>query len=70
MQHLVEDIADTRLGDTDFDGRVDFVDFLALAINFGNQDAVWNEGDFDGDGTVGFTDFLLLAENFGFERER
>ena len=68
VTHLVENIVESRLGDANFDGRVDFMDFLALANNFGNQDAVWNEGDFDGDGTVGFTDFLLLAENFGFER--
>lgn len=68
VQYLVEEIAGTRLGDADFSGRVDFVDFLALANNFGNQDAVWDEGDFDGDAIVGFDDFLLLAENFGFQQ--
>lgn len=69
VQHLVEDIGGTRLGDADFDGRVDFIDFLALANNFGKQDSVWDEGDFDGDGTVGFDDFLMLAQNFGFDGE-
>ena len=68
VTHLVENIVESRLGDSNLDGRVDFIDFLALANNFGKQDALWDDGDFDGDGMVGFDDFLLLAENFGFER--
>ena len=51
-------------GDTDANGEVNFLDFLALAENFG-QDGGWGQGDFDGDGQVAFLDFLALAENFG-----
>lgn len=51
-------------GDTNFDGQVDFADFLILSGAFGTQ-GTWDVGDFDGDGLVGFSDFLLLSANFG-----
>ena len=51
-------------GDTNFDGEVNFIDFLALAENFGEAGG-WERGDFSGDGQVDFLDFLSLAENFG-----
>ena len=62
---LIEDILGTKRGDVDLNGRVDFLDFLALAQNFGKQEATWSDGDFDGDGSVSFLDFLSLAQNFG-----
>lgn len=65
---LVEDIANTKLGDTEFDGDVDFIDFLVLSTNFGMEDATWTDADFDGSGAVDFADFLMLASNFGFDR--
>lgn len=53
-------------GDADENGEVNFLDFLALANNFGKQvDATLADGDFDGDGEVSFLDFLVLANNFG-----
>ena len=51
-------------GDADFDGKVQFSDFLALSRNF-DQPGDWWEGDFDGSGMVEFADFLLLSRNFG-----
>ena len=62
----IDDVSITlaAAGDTDANGEVNFLDFLALAENFG-QDGGWAEGDFDGDGQVAFNDFLALAENFG-----
>ena len=51
-------------GDADGDGQVAFLDFLALAENFGT-DGGYEGGDFDCDGEVTFLDFLTLAENFG-----
>ena len=54
-------------GDADGNGKVDFLDFLALANNFGKQDAAQADGDFDGNGEVNFLDFLTLANNFGRE---
>ncbi len=51
-------------GDANGDGKVTFIDFLALSTNFQATDATWAMGDFDEDGIVNFTDFLLLAQNF------
>ena len=52
-------------GDTDGNGTVDFLDFLALANNFGQTVDDHTSGDFDCSGTVDFLDFLTLANNFG-----
>ena len=52
-------------GDADFDGQVQFSDFLILADNFGKVDKKWSEGDFDSNAAVLFPDFLILANNFG-----
>lgn len=61
-----EGVAATRLaGDADGDGTVAFLDFLALANNFGQSGVGFEGGDFDCDGTVAFLDFLALANNFG-----
>ena len=60
---MIDDLIGTLDGDTDVDGTVSFIDFLALANNFGVEGG-WASGDFDGDGNVTFPDFLKLAENF------
>lgn len=53
-------------GDADFDGTVDFSDFLVQARKFGERGGVlWSDGDFDLSGRVEFADFLILARNFG-----
>jgi|GEM_PF-1495141 len=53
-------------GDTNFDGVVDFTDFLVVSFNFGKNDRIylWEDGDSNGDGIVDFVDFLALSENF------
>jgi hypothetical protein len=53
-----------RYGDADFNGMVQFPDFVILADNFGRA-GVWSKGDFDGSGVVGFQDFVYLADSFG-----
>lgn len=59
-------ILGTTPGDANLDGFVNFLDFLALAEQFGAEGtATWSGGDFDGDGSVNFADFLILANNFG-----
>ena len=62
----IDDVSITLAGagDTNLDGEVNFIDFLALAENFG-EDGGWRQGDFDGNGQVAFNDFLALAEDFG-----
>jgi hypothetical protein len=47
-------------GDTNFDGQVEFGDFLTLSDNFGMSGG-WADGDFDGNGQVDFPDFLALG---------
>jgi hypothetical protein len=51
-------------GDATHDGVVDFLDFLLLNDNYGQDNASWEQGDFDGDGVVGFADLLLLSASF------
>lgn len=53
------------VGDFDGDGSVGFLDFLALANNFGQPADSYSQGDADCGGTVDFLDFLALANNFG-----
>lgn len=67
---LVEGILDTRRGDANLDGLVEFGDFLALAGAFGKTEAVWSDGDFNNDLVVDFDDFLSLAASFGYQRTR
>ena len=62
-----EVLAGARLaGDADGDGAVGFLDFLALANNFGSEGG-FEQGDFNCSGSVDFQDFLALANNFGME---
>jgi hypothetical protein len=67
-QFLVENILNTRAGDADLNGTVDFNDFVILANHFGASPGGWAAANFDFDGTVGFSDFVALANNFGFQR--
>ena len=68
VDHWITVLAQTRRGDANLDGKVDFQDFIALANNFGREEhwISWQTGDFNGDGRVDFADFLILAKNFGF----
>lgn len=50
--------------DVNFDGTVDFADFLILSNAFGKS-SVWSRGDFDCDGVTQFSDFLTLSAHFG-----
>jgi|GEM_PF-5203789 len=62
--YLASDDVNRLNGDADFNGTVEFADFLILADNFGDA-GVWSSGDFDGSNDVAFADFLILADNFG-----
>ena len=54
----------TYYGDTNLDGKVNALDFNALATNFGKTSEFWINGDFNYDGVVNTQDFALLAGNF------
>ena len=64
---IVEFPTNDLAGDFDDNDRVDFVDFLILSANFGNENVAREQGDADGNGKVDFADFLLLSANFGLE---
>ena len=59
----IEVLAQSRAGDADLDGDVDFADFLSLASNFGEPGG-WAAGNFDGEQEVSFADFLILSTNY------
>lgn len=68
VQTLLMEILDTRFGDVDLNGVVDFADFEVFAANFGGTDKSWADGDFDGNRNVDFRDFNVLSNNFGLDR--
>ena len=51
-------------GDANDDGTIDFLDFLLMRENYGNENATWAQGDFSGDGRVSFEDLLLLSSRY------
>src|SRR5581483_6949381 len=57
----------TYLGDANTDGKVNALDFNALATNYGQNggSAVWTQGDFNYDGNVDTSDFVILSNEFG-----
>jgi hypothetical protein len=50
----------TWYGDTDFNGRVNFDDYVRTDNGFNNHLTGWLNGDFDGNGTVNFDDYVLI----------
>ena len=68
VDYWLEQVANTRRGDANLDGTVDFQDFLFLSANFGATEASWRDGDFDDSDGIEFADFLLLNSNFGWTR--
>ena len=55
----------TLAGDANLDGKVNSLDFTALASHFGQTGDAWVQGDFNYDGKVNALDFNALASNFG-----
>jgi hypothetical protein len=50
----------TYYGDTDFNGRVNFDDYVRTDAGFNNHRTGWVNGDFDGNGAVNFDDYVLI----------
>jgi T5SS/PEP-CTERM-associated repeat protein len=50
----------TYYGDTDFNGRVNFDDYVRTDNGFNNHLTGWLNGDFDGNGVVNFDDYVLI----------
>ena len=52
-------------GDINLDGKVNFTDLVALAANYGSNNAAWCDGDLNSDGKVNFADLVILAAHYG-----
>jgi hypothetical protein len=50
----------TYYGDADFNGRVNFDDYVRTDNGFNNHLSHWVNGDFDGNGAVNFDDYVLI----------
>jgi len=50
----------TYYGDTDFNGRVNFDDYVRTDNGFNNHLTGWMNGDFDHNGQVNFDDYVLI----------
>ena len=50
----------TWYGDTDFNGRVNFDDYVRTDNGFNNHRSGWINGDFDENGQVNFDDYVLI----------
>ena len=50
----------TYYGDTDFNGKVNFDDYVRTDNGFNNHLSSWLNGDFDGGGSVNFDDYVLI----------
>jgi T5SS/PEP-CTERM-associated repeat protein len=50
----------TYYGDTDFNGKVNFDDYVRIDNGFNNHLTGWLNGDFDGNGNVNFDDYVLI----------
>jgi hypothetical protein len=50
----------TYYGDTDFNGKVNFDDYVRTDAGFNNHRSGWLNGDFDGNGRVNFDDYVLI----------
>ena len=57
----------TLAGDVDLDGAVGFTDLVAVAQNYGRNDATvdWAHGDVTYDGAVSFPDLVAVAQTYG-----
>lgn len=64
-QQVANSVFPAAPGDANLDGRVNALDFNALADHFGQDDTVWEQGDFNFDAKVNTLDFVMLADNFG-----
>jgi len=61
---LVKTIFQTRYGDTDLNGTINFDDYVRTDNGFNNHLAGWMNGDFDGNGQVNFDDYVIIDLNF------
>jgi hypothetical protein len=64
MDVLVKTIFQTRYGDTDLNGAINFDDYVRTDNGFNSHLSGWANGDFDGNGVVNFDDYVIIDLNF------
>ena len=67
----VNELANTYMGDSNFDGQFnssDFVTVFGAAKYESGQAATWGEGDWNGDGLFNSTDFVAAFSGGGYEK--
>ena len=57
----------TWYGDTDFNGRINFDDYVRTDNGFNNGLTGWLNGDFDGNGQINFDDYVLIDLAFNVQ---
>lgn len=60
-------ILHSEYGDANLDGKVNALDFSALASHFGQDLQGWLTGDFSGDRIVNSADFTMLAQHWAYQ---
>lgn len=66
----LEDLTNTFVGDSNFDGEfssADFVKVFTAAKYETGQEATWDEGDWNGDKQFSSTDFVVAFQGAGYE---
>jgi hypothetical protein len=58
----------TYYGDTDFNGTVNFDDYVRTDSGFNNHLSSWLNGDFDGNGAVNFDDYCAHRPRVQYAR--
>ncbi|MCA9215424.1 MAG: hypothetical protein KDB27_20305, partial [Planctomycetales bacterium] len=69
--YWVETLANTYMGDSNFDGQFNSSDFVAVfssAKYETGQAATWSQGDWNGDGLFNSTDFVAAFGGGGYEK--
>lgn len=69
MDTLIEEVLNTRYGDANLDGIVNFYDFAALAYHW-EESGGWAFADFDGDGRTAIQDYFSIVTNWGYRNPR
>jgi autotransporter-associated beta strand protein len=54
----------TYYGDADFNGTVNFDDYVKIDVGFNGGRTGWVNGDFNGDGSINFDDYVLIDVAF------
>ena len=66
LRFMINDIAGTRFGDTNLDGRVDEVDLNAVGVHWQemSDELSWSDGDFNCDGVIDDVDLNEIGRNW------